>query len=100
VFGGASRFDVKQMMVQTVEYAESYPYDDATFVAVKPVQQRAARIGYNAGADLTFYFSRHVGVGALVRISRATVPLKSPDSDEVKVKAGGTQFGGGMRFRF
>ena len=65
-----------------------------------PGTKKADRVGYNAGVDLTFFFSRYVGVGGLVRTSRATVKLPTPDGHKVDVDAGGTQVGAGMRFRF
>jgi hypothetical protein len=100
VFGGPSRFVVKQLLVANVQYDESYPYDEIRYAGAEPIQQQGARIGYNAGADLSFFFSRHVGVGALVRLSRATVKLPSADGGEAEIVAGGTHVGAGVRFRF
>jgi hypothetical protein len=44
--------------------------------------------------------SRYVGIGALVRYSRASVSLPAGFGTEVTVRAGGLEIGGGVRLRF
>ena len=65
---------------------------------------------YGVGADLAVFFSRHVGVGWLVRYDRATATVTLPDdgffatvldrpatTDQV---FGGGSVSGGLRVRF
>lgn len=63
--------------------------------------------GYHAGVDGSYFFSKHVGVGGLLRYSRATVDLENPLQSSVDdrtakdpFKAGGLRATGGIRVRF
>jgi hypothetical protein len=101
VYGGPSYFMVRQTMVRTVNVADAYPFDTATFTGVETVEQKDNKIGFNVGADLTVFFSKYVGVGGVVRFSRADVDVTAPDgTSEVSIEAGGLHLGGGLRVRF
>ena len=65
------------------------------------MQRSAAAVGFNAGVDLATYLTPTVGVGALVRFSRAIIDLTQPDGGgSLAVTAGGLHVGGGLRLRF
>ena len=100
VFGGPTFFDIKQDLVTDVLFTNTYPYDTATYTGTTTGRQSESTVGFNAGADVTFYFSSHVGVGVLARFSRATIDLPSQDGGTVAVDTGGFQTGGGLRLRF
>ena len=100
VFGGPSFFDVKQDLVSDFEITETYPYDTATFSRGMTTTAKESKIGFNAGADVGYFFSRQVGVGATVQFAGATIDLDAPGGGTVEVKAGGLQVGGGLRLRF
>jgi len=57
-------------------------------------------MGYNASVDVTWMFARSVGVGGLVRYTRADVDLEPAAGRTLSMKAGGVQAGGGIRFVF
>ncbi len=98
-FGGPSFFHVKQGVVTTFTWTESYPFDTAAFDRASIVSAKGSRIGFNVGADLAFFFSRQVGIGGTVQFSGATVDLNGEGSTQ-EVKAGGTTVGAGLRLRF
>jgi hypothetical protein len=100
VFGGPSVFRVTQDMVSNVEVHESFPFDQAEYAGASVSAEHASRLGFNAGADATYFFTRSIGVGGLVRFSQATVNLPLPDGNKTSVKAGGVQTGVGLRLRF
>lgn len=100
VFGGPSHFTVRQDMVERVEFSESYPYDTATFTGLRKKRAKDSAVGFNAGLDVGYFFSRYVGLGGLVRFSRATVGLTAIDDDTVSIDTGGLHATGGLRFRF
>ena len=66
--------------------------------------------GYNIGADVGILFTDNVGVGGIVRFSRATYDMSSAlavtagavdvSSLLKSTKAGGVFAAGGVRFRF
>jgi len=101
VFGGPSFFQVKQGMVTDFDFAESYPYDTATFSSGTITEAKESKMGVNVGGDVGVFFTRQVGVGFLVQYSAATVALPSATTDATaEVKVGGLQAGFGLRLRF
>jgi hypothetical protein len=56
--------------------------------------------GFHGGADASVMFSRVVGVGAFLRLSRGSVELEGRTGEAFDVKFGGFQSGGGLRLRF
>ena len=57
--------------------------------------------GVHAGVDVGYFFSRHVGVGGVVRVNRGTVTVDEPLSgEEADLTAGHMTVGGGLRVRF
>ena len=100
IFGGPSYFHVRQGLVTDVSTSSVYPYDTATFVAATTVNTSESRLGFNAGLDITARVWKYVGVGALVRYSRASLEFPANSGQEVTVRAGGLQVGGGIRLAF
>jgi hypothetical protein len=98
--GGPSWLNVEQELATDVQYDEAYPYDSATFRSATATRTKASAVGMNAGADLRWMFGRTIGLGALVRFTRGTVDLRTPDDRHVSVRAGGAQAGAGLRFVF
>jgi hypothetical protein len=97
--GGPSIIDVKQTAVIHVNYSEEFPYDAASFTGVDTKRATGTATGFNAGVDFQWMFTRNVGVGGLVRITKATVDLDI-DNRTIPVDAGGTQIAAGIRLAF
>ena len=100
LFGGPTFFKVTQQIVTAVQFTDEYPFDQATYTGVSTVDARGSRFGYNAGTDVSVFFSQYVGIGGLVRFTRGTVQLPSPRGGEVSIDTGGLQAGAGLRVRF
>jgi hypothetical protein len=100
VTAGPSRFSVRQSLVTAVDVTETYPFDTATFKSATTKDSTASAAGFNAGADLFWMFSRHVGAGGLIQVTRARVQIPADGGRTVPVDAGGVQAGGGLRFSF
>ena len=100
LFAGPSWLNVEQEVVTDVTVTESYPYDTASFGgAVTRILKRSAP-GFHAGFDVAWMFSRTVGVGGLVRYTRADVDLAVASGRSLALKAGGVQAGVGLRLTF
>jgi hypothetical protein len=97
---GPSIVHLEQELVNGVTYDETYPFDVATFRSAESRRAKASAAGFNAGADLRWMFSRSIGLGGLVRYSRATVDLATSDNRTLSVRAGGVQAGVGIRLVF
>ena len=100
LFGGPTFFNLTQDLVTGVDVGQSYPFDVASFADASTAQQSKSAVGYHVGADVGFFFSRSVGIGALVRFSRASVDLASEDGGTISIDTGGFHAGGGLRLRF
>ena len=100
VFGGPTVFNVAQQLVSDVRFSHEYPYDTARFSSAEHRRESASTTGFNVGGDVAYYFSSNVGVGWLVRYSRATVELPSAGDGSLDVRTGGLHTAGGLRLRF
>jgi hypothetical protein len=57
-------------------------------------------VGVHAGADVSYFFLRRLGVGVTVQYAGTTIEMPSGGTGTLDVKAGGVQAGGGLRLRF
>ena len=99
-FAGPTFFNVKQQLVTDVNFVHTYPFDTATFSSAVASRESASAIGFNVGADVTYYFTDHVGIGWFTRYSRATLKLPSAGNGTLDIKPGGLHAAGGLRLRF
>ena len=100
LFGGPSFFQVKQDVVTEIVYADTYPYDTASFGGAQTTAAKESNIGFNVGGDVAFFFTRQLGVGFSTQFSGVNVDVPRVDGGTTPVKAGGLQAGGGLRLRF
>jgi hypothetical protein len=104
-FAGPSRLRVTQEAVENILYNQVYGVFTRAN-AVDIVEYEASEIegtgwGMHAGGDVSWFFTRVVGIGGFARVSRATVELDDPlDEAAFRIKAGGVQAGAGLRLRF
>lgn len=100
VFGGPSLFRVRRDLIEDVRYSDSYPYDSAEFDGSLVETVEDNRLGFHVGADVSYFFTRTLGVGTVLRFSRARLDLASPATGRaVSIDAGGFQAGAGIRLR-
>jgi hypothetical protein len=100
VGAGPSWLSVEHELVTDVTVTESYPYDTAAFGGAVTKATKASATGFNAGVDVTWMFARSVGVGGLVRYTRADVDLEPAPGRTLTMKAGGVQGAAGIRLVF
>ena len=100
VFGGPTVFNVKQQLVADVRFSHEYPYDAVRFSGAVHTREAGSSAGFNLGADVAYYLHSNVGLGLLVRYSRAALELHSADDAALDVRAGGLHAAGGLRLRF
>lgn len=101
IAGGPTLFTVSQDLIADAPYTETYPYDSVTFTGTTSSKVTQTEVGFNAGVDVGMKLSESLGVGGLIRFSRATVvlPLAGTPSG-VSTTLGGLYAGGGIRFYF
>jgi hypothetical protein len=107
VFAGPSYFKATRTIVDDFTYFESLGTTTLNYTVSLAGNTTEAhdfnKWGFNVGADFGYYFGSNVGVGVLVRYSKASVDLPVPISSTIEtqpVDLGGTTVGGGVRFRF
>ena len=100
VMAGPTFVSLKQTFVSGVAVNETYPFDTATFASATTTKVSKSAVGFNAGADISRPLSSRVGVGAIVRYSRADVKFDGDAIGHQTVKAGGVEVGAGIRVRF
>ena len=98
---GPSFFNVRQTIVDDVSYRDVYPFDAPSFSAASTQRISASTTGVSGSADVALRVSRHVGLGGMVRASKAEIQLTTPHAISVTAsKAGGVHGAGGVRFYF
>jgi hypothetical protein len=100
VFAGPSVFRLSQTEVTNIVVEEVAPYDTVTITSVKTEERKGTFWGYHAGADVSVFFTREVGVGGGIRYSRANIGQFEQDAAKTTGKAGGLSALAGVRFRF
>jgi hypothetical protein len=102
-FAGPSLFQAEQVFVTKLNLTlanEVYPYDTLAFPGVSTETIKDKMNGYNAGVDMTWRFSKVVGVGALIRYTHGMKNLTPTGGQATKVEVGGLHAGGGLRIIF
>jgi hypothetical protein len=105
VFGGPTYFAIKQDFVRDIEYAQQFNLLGLNVVDITGFEQETvdeSAWGFHVGGDLAFFFSRHFGVGAGIRVNSGTLTIaREPMSEQAaEIKLGSVLFGGGLRVRF
>jgi hypothetical protein len=102
VFAGATRFNVKTDLVDTLQYSHSYPYDSVTITGVPKKRHSQTPTGFNVGGRVDYALGRakRVGLGLQLRYSRASAEFAPAEGSSVKLDVGGLQLGVGARLFF
>jgi hypothetical protein len=98
--GGPSHFNVEQRVARTVTVSESYPFDTATFARADLETLQDTGWGFNASVDLRWMFRRNLGIGGLLRYSKATISLAPAGREARDIDVGGVHAGIGARIAF
>ena len=106
-YGGPTYFRLKADAINDIQYFQQFGLFntsnavDITTWASEEVEQTGW--GLHAGGDIGYFFSKHVGLGGFARLTRGTVtfgPEEFAVDEDIDVKVGGFQAGGGLRIRF
>lgn len=96
--GGPSYLQVKQAIASGINLATVYPYDTTAVTGARTNTVSKGGIGFNAGVDVGYFLTRNIGVGGMVRFTRASLKLDTPGGT-TNTNAGGVQAGIGLRLR-
>ena len=105
VFAGPTYFRYSADMVSDINITQSaspyYPANDVEITGYDSVTTEGTGWGFHVGGDVSYFFSRVVGVGGFGRYSYGKVTVSEPMSEiDQEIVVGGFQLGGGLRLRF
>jgi hypothetical protein len=105
VFTGPSYFRLKQDAVSAIEYLQSASLlstaNNVEITGYNGGSIEGGAWGFHAGISGDYFFHRIVGVGGMVRYSRATLTAVDPlGANATDFTVGGAQVGGGLRLKF
>ena len=96
---GPSWIRMRQTVVDEVRWNDAYPYTTADYTSAVTRNVEESKVGYNAGVDVAYYFTRYLGVGALVRYAGVSVSVPFKGGTQ-SLRSGGPQAAVGLRVRF
>jgi len=98
--GGPSLLGLQQDVVTGIDVTEGDPPFSTVVIGNVATTTRDERgIGFNAGADVTYFLTRLAGVGVTVRYTWSTVGTELGDGRPIDLSMGGLQIGVGARVR-
>ena len=98
---GPAFFTVNQELVSNVTFTDVPPYNTVGFTGSVVTHAGATALGFNAGIDVGIKLSKYVGIGGILRYSKASVTLPLENSTAgVHTDVGGAHAGGGLRLYF
>jgi opacity protein-like surface antigen len=100
LFGGGSLIKVEADLLQSVQYRQSYPYDEVTLTGTPTLAASDRPTGFHVGGALDYRLGKNFGLGAQARFSRATAKLAPPQGSAIEVSAGGFDVAAGLRVYF
>lgn len=101
LYAGPTVFSITQDAVETLTVTEAYPYDTVTIApGGSPTELSERAVGFHAGADVTWFFTRRIGIGAMARYATAKTSVAIGAGNTFDLEAGGFQAGLGLRVRF
>src|SRR5262245_23661857 len=99
-YGGPSVFRLSQTVVTQLFLDDFYPFDTVRITDVDTEQHDVVRWGYHVGADVSYFFTRTVGVGGGVRYTYANLDFDDDEDNPTSTATGRVQALAGLRVRF
>jgi hypothetical protein len=100
VFGGPTFFFTSTEILDAVDTASEYPFDEVTVRSTTSRTVDDDPIGFNAGGALTWRLSKVFGLAFQARYSHAAISIAREAGEAVELDAGGFRVGGGIRVSF
>jgi hypothetical protein len=100
VSAGPTFFTVTQAFARFDGFSEvGIPFTDVN-VTQTIRRPRENTVGFNVGADATYYVTPMIGVGGMLRYTRGSVDFDLGDGQSFSLNVGNVQVGAGLRLRF
>jgi hypothetical protein len=100
VSAGPTFFTVTQAFARFDNFTEvGEPYTDVNVIHTI-ARPKETTVGFNVGADATYYVTPMIGVGGMLRYTRGSVDFDLGDGQSFSLNVGNVQVGAGLRLRF
>lgn len=99
VFGGPSFFNAKHDLIDDVTVTEVGGDFSQVNLTVNRSTHSETVVGFNAGVDGRYMFTRNVGAGAMIRFTRGKGDFTA-GGQTLEINTGGFEVAGGLRFKF
>jgi opacity protein-like surface antigen len=100
VFAGPSVINVHHDLVSAVAFTEAAPFTTVTITGTTNNEASKTVGAFHVGLGGTYAVTDRLGVDGFFRFARRTVELPGVGSGSAEIKAGGAQFGVGLRIGF
>lgn len=104
VQAGPTVAHIDQDIVGGILLTDVFPFNTITFASADVIRVKKTKMGYHAGVDVSWRVGGSLGLGAIVRFSRASMTLETTSelagARRLDLDAGGLQIGGGVRWFF
>ena len=100
VFAGPSVINVHHDLVSAVNFTEAAPFTTVTITGTTNAEASKTVGAFHIGLGGTYTLTDRFGVDGFFRFARRTVDLPGVGSGTAEIKAGGAQFGVGLRVGF
>jgi hypothetical protein len=87
-------------IVETVDFTDSYPFDQVSLQSIAPRTYDASGPGLHAGGWLGYRVKDYLALGADLRFSWGRMSFTTTAGSEIEFSSGGARLGGGARFFF
>ena len=101
-FAGPSLVKVKTEVLSSIDYRDTYPYDEVSVTGLTLTEVSDSAFGFNLGAGLDYRFgkSRQFGIGLQLRYTTASLTVAPPEGPPIDITGGGFQAAAGLRLSF
>lgn len=106
-FGGPSYVRLKMDAISGIHYDQQFQIlgtgNIVNITTYDTVEVEHTTWGFHVGGDVSYFFTRVFGLGAVARYSQGSVEIDDVEvlrEKPFKVKTGGFQLGGGLRLKF
>jgi opacity protein-like surface antigen len=100
VFAGPSVINVHHDLVSAVAFTETAPFTSVSITGTTNTEVSKTVGAFHFGLGGTYAVTDRLGVDGFFRFARRTVDIPGVSSGNVEIKAGGAQFGVGLRVGF
>lgn len=100
VFAGPTWISVKQDVIESFNYSDTYPYDSVSFTNAATSQSSGTKATFGGGVDVSYFFTKLLGAAGGIQLGQADIEIDTSTGHTQTIKTGGPRAFAGIAFRF